>query len=107
MEYNCGICNYSTKYVSNYHKHNRTSGHKKKVSEQVKDDVIIKVDKDKDKYTCKFCDCSFDRKSSLVRHKKVCTEYEMEEKDYKIKMLELEIEHLKKQNFLLEKLVKE
>ena len=77
-EYRCDICNYTTTINSNYHKHLRTSKHKKK-EEKYKNSEKPILSKNESKifnynihkeYVCKTCNKSYSTKAHLNRHMK-------------------------------------
>jgi len=65
-KFNCGLCDYSTCRKSQYERHLRTDKHKMKQNE------TFSVQKSSEKFQC-ICGLCFNSRTTLWRHKKVCT----------------------------------
>lgn len=129
MKYTCEVCNYGTDYVSNYHKHNRTLNHRKKVEEHTDKNLSVispvpsgalnTLDKrppkkhnrneNRTKYVCQFCGNEIIRKSSYTRHMQTCPERNDQLVIYQkeIENLKKEIEFLKREKDINDRFIEE
>ena len=97
MVYNCKICSYDTRDLSNFLRHKKSLKHKNKSSDNIK--VIIsdqKIDHKNKSFKCISCDKGFTSKTNMYRHRREYCKGIID--------AQKQIEELKKQNEMLLKL---
>jgi hypothetical protein len=111
--YKCIICNYITKDTSNLKRHNKTKKHLKNIctkndnnidtpqctinAPQCTDNLSKINKKPNNKFICNYCNASFTRSNSLSRHKNICSEKQLYEKDnqHEIELLNCKLDKYK------------
>lgn len=114
--FQCHSCNYSSYDKSNYKRHLKSQLHILKSMSSSKLQVTSSQNKSNykmiiksDHFECNFCGQQFTRNSTLTKHKRICVEAKLQEKDKDLKTKELEtnkqheIELLKQKVEYLEK----
>ena len=111
--YECILCNYKTKDSGNISHHNKTKKHLKNLC--AKNNVTIDASqcainapqcvdnlsqinkKPNNKFICNFCSTSFTRSNGLSRHKNICSEKQLYEKDnqHEIELLNCKLDKYK------------
>ncbi|ARF09671.1 hypothetical protein Indivirus_2_50 [Indivirus ILV1] len=116
VHYTCELCSFSSNNKTNYSRHLLTKGHLTKVNENPIKNVTTLDDTQqhrvKSTFICKYCNNSFARSSSLMRHMDKCSkisvldEKDDEIKDIRLQTLENEIKKIEKETKEKEKIYK-
>ena len=109
--FECTICNYTTKDKSNINRHMKSVKHLQKVSMGININILQfgsndsipkalqnspklaktpKIGQNRDKYTCDFCQNVFSRMCNLTRHTKICAHKNNEVDKLRLKLLQYE-----------------
>ena len=124
MKYICKTCNYESNDKSNYNKHINSSSHINKSNQSAKMHVIAShinsLGNLKSEFECQYCGQKFTRNSTLTKHKQICMDAKVlekqkeleqklcdKDKEIEIKLLQQKLAQYEKDNNKLDREIKE